>query len=275
MERPRLRVATLAVAALATIAACGGQPAASILTDPTEILKAALTEAATARSFHIDVSADGQVALDLTGTGVSAPINLTGSTATADVDVAGGDAKVNFSIPGLLGLAGDVIVLDGTGYIKTTITGPMYQQVPMGGATGGLPSPDPSAVASLVAGLDEALAQPGVDPVKGDDVPCGTKTCHTVTIELTPEELAALGVDEVPVPSGLPIPIPMDIGDASVEATFRVEQDTNRLAGLTLVTTLGDGSASGQAGEVTAEVTFSKWDEPVSISAPPPDQIGG
>ena len=49
--------------------------------------------------------------------------------------------------------------------------------------------------------------------------------------------------------------------------TIRVEKDPpNHLAGL-------DASHDGGRDDVTADVTFSKWDEPVTVTAPPADQV--
>jgi hypothetical protein len=269
MHRHRL-LGPIAFAAVITfvVAACGGTPTASPLTDPDAILKAAATTTATATSFHVDVTADGTLELDLTGTGSSAPLQLSNTTAAADVDIAGGDARATFSVPGLLGLAGEVIAIDGTGYVKTTLTGPLYQQQALGDVPTNVPSPDPSAIAAMVADIEEFLARPGVDPVKGEDVQCGTTTCYAVAIELTPEELAALGGESgAPLPSALPVPVPIDLGDTSLGLTIRVERDSTRLAGVTVVVGMGD------AGELTAELTFSKWNEAVSIGAPPADQV--
>lgn len=268
----RRSVALVAAATLSiAIAACGGGATASPLSDPTAILQAAATQASTATSVRIDVAAEGSLALDLMGTGAAAPIDLAGTTAAIDLDIADTAAKATFALPGVLGLRGEVIAVDGVAYVKTSLTGALYQATPMEDA--GLPSgasPDPSAMAEMVDGLADALSQPGVDPVKGEDVPCGTSTCYTVSIELTPEELAALSAAEgdVPLPSGLPIPVP-DIGDVSLALTFRVTTDTNDLAGMTAVVGAGD------TGDATIEVTFTKWDEDLTITAPPADQVQG
>jgi hypothetical protein len=271
-----LVAATLSLAAI--VAACGGTPAASPLSDPVAILEAAATNAATATSVRIDVAADGELNLDLMGTGSGAPISLADTTATLEADIADGALKGTFALPGVLGLRGEVIVVDDMAYMKTSLTGPLFQATPVdgdtpGGAAGTGGSPDPSAVAEMVAGLREALSKPGVDPVKGEDVPCGSSTCYTVSIQLTPEEIAALGAEagEIPLPSDLPIPVPglPELGDQTVDLTVRVTTDTNDLAGLTV--RLDDGAE----GVVTAEVTFSDWDADLTITAPPADQIQG
>ena len=260
----------LALAAVSLIAAACGTPSVPELTDPVAILEAAATQATTAQSVHIDVIADGQLALDLTGTGGGAPINLADTTAALDVDIADGAAKATFALPGILGLRGELIAVDGASYVKTSLTGPLYQPSAAGDADAppGASTPDPSAIAEIVTQLREALTRPGVDPVKGDDVPCGTATCYTVTIQLTPEELAALGADtgDLPIPTGLPIPIP-DLADQTIDLTLRVAKDSTRLAGMTLA--IGGGAT----GDLTAEFTFSKWDEDLTITAPPADQV--
>ena len=57
-------------------------------------------------------------------------------------------------------------------------------------------------------------------------------------------------------------------GGATAKLTLHVEKDLpNHLAGVTADVT------SPTLGTVTVDLTFSKWDEPVSITAPPADQI--
>ena len=121
---------------------------------------------------------------------------------------------------------------------------------------------DPSNTGAIVDALGDFLLQPGVDPVKGDDVACGSTQCYTVTADLTAEELAALGLGGA-VPG-----LPVDVTGASLAVTVRVEKDLpHHLAGLTFVVTTGDANA------LTLDAIMSRWDEPVSISAPPADQI--
>lgn len=275
MTRPTLPVALVATA-MFLVAACGGTPTASALTDPTAILEAAATQAAEATAVHVDATADGALNLDLMGTGTATPLQLSGSTANADVDIKGGDARVTFFLPGVLGLRGELIAVDGTAYLKTSLTGPNYRTI----ASGGAASPDPAAspdTASMLKDLTTFLARPELAPTKGEDVDCGGTTCYTVSIELTPEEVAALTGEggAIQLPSALPIPIP-DLGEASVDLTVRVEKDTTRLAGLTAVVATGTPTASAApsgSGDLTAELTFSKWNEAVSVSAPPADQV--
>ena len=259
--RPLHRVRAVALIAVLALAACQNQSSA-LLTDPRAILDAAVASTIGASSVRVDLSAEGELVFDPLGIGTGTPIALRDTTATADVDLAGGDSRLTFAAPGLLGLAGELLVVDGTTYLKTSLTGSRYQVM---GATDPVPSGSP-ATASMLAGLTELLARPELTPVKGDDVPCGTGDCYTVRIQLTAEELAALGLGDVAVPGGLPIPIP-DLSAASADLTLRVDQASTRLTGMTADVDLA------AAGNVILEVTFTKWDEPVSVAAPPAEEI--
>ncbi|MBI3747979.1 MAG: hypothetical protein HY262_03910 [Chloroflexi bacterium] len=252
------RLFGLLAAASIVVAACGAA-AAPALTDPKEIVTAAVRTAQAAKTVHVEATLDGSIQADLSGTGGSgAAISLAGSTAAADVDLTAGNARATFSLPALLGLSGELVQVDGTSYVKTTLTGDKFQSQK---TSDSLPV-NPGDSKSLVDSIGEVLAQPGVDPVKGDDVPCGSTQCYTVKIELTPDEINALD-------GGNPMAsqIPVDLGSASLNLTIRVEKDSNRLAGIAATASLGE------QGTLTIDLTFSKWDQAVSISAPPADQV--
>lgn len=252
---PPVLVLAAAVALLAS--ACGGGTAGPVLTDPTEIITAALKSTESATSVHIDATVDGVVPVALPGSSTATEVKLTGTTASADADLANGLARATFAVPAVLGLAGELISTDGTTYLKTTLTGPKFKVVDGGSA---LPV-DPTNMSGLVDNLGDFLLKPGVDPVKGEDVSCGGKQCYTIIVDLTAEELAAILGDGA---TGLPV----DVTGATLKLTVRVEQETpNHLAGISLTVGLpGDET-------LNAELTFSKWDEPVTITAPPADQV--
>ena len=263
---PHARLVAVAIAAALAVGACQTGPAAPTLTDPREILAAAVTSTAAARSVRLDATADGTITVDLLGMGTPSPIELAGTTVTADLDLEGGDARATFSAPNLLGLTGEVIGVDGTTYLKSTLTGTRYQVLSAGPD---IPVPSGAARASILKDITDFLADPALDPVKGEDATCGSTTCYRVDIVLTPEELAALGAADLEAPAGLPIPIPIpDLSAASVDLSVLVAKDTTRLTGLKAVVDLGGG-----AGVATIDLTLSKWDEDVSITAPPADQV--
>jgi hypothetical protein len=256
---PRLSGAVALVATLAiALAACNGGSTGPALTDPTAIVTAALTSAGAAKSVHLELTADGaaSVALPVPGASGATDITLTGATASADVDFAKGAARVTFSLPSLLGLAGELIAVDGKVYYKTNLTGPLYQET----ASSGAPV-DPSKAGGMIDNLGDVLLKPGVTLVKGADVACGSKQCYTVTADLDGAALA-------PTASGAIGGLPIDLTGATAKLTLRVEKDLpNRLAGVTADIT------TSTSGSVKLDLTASKWDEPVTITAPPADQI--
>jgi hypothetical protein len=252
------RLLGLLAAATIAVSACGAA-AAPALTDPKEIVTAALRTSQTAKSVHVEATLDGSIKADLSGSGAAgAAVALTGTTASADVDITSSNARATFAVPALLGLTGELIQIGDTTYVKTSLTGDQFQSQK---ALDSLPV-NPGDTKSLIDNVGDLLSKPGVDPVKGDDVACGSTKCYTVKIELTAAELSALS-------GGLPAAgsLPIDLGAASLNLTIRVEKDTNRLAGLAASIAMGD------QGSLSFDLAFSKWDEPVTISAPPADQV--
>jgi hypothetical protein len=254
----RITVSAAVAAAFAIALAACGSPSLPALTDPTEIVTAALKATETARSVHLDATLDGSINADLTGSGTASELPLNGTTASADVDMAGGRAHATFAIPAFLNLNGELIQIGQTSYVRTSLTGPQFetQQV-----TDSLPV-DPTDASGIVDEVGDFLTKDGVDPVKGDDVDCGGKRCYTVSIELTPEELAALGAGQAEA-----LGLPLDVGAASLAITIRVEKDTYHLGGVTIVASLGE------QGTLTLNLTLSRWDQPMDISPPPADQV--
>lgn len=262
---PRVRLLALATAVVLAAGACQSTPPPPTLTDPREILAAAVTATSTARAVRVDGSADGTVGLDLAASEAPSAFELAGTTFSADLDLEKGDARTTFSAPGLLGLTGEVIVVDGTTYLKSTLTGPLYRTL---STDSDIPEPSGTTRATIIGDLVGLLARPDLDPVKAEDVACGGTTCYRVEIALSPAELTALGAGDLGAPTGLPIPIPLpDLAAATVDLTVLVARDTTRLAGVTIDADLG---ANGAA---IVELTFTKWDEAVSIGSPPPDQV--
>jgi hypothetical protein len=177
------------------------------------------------------------------------------TTPPADLDLAAPAATATFALKAGVTLNGEAIAVDGKTYLKTSLTGPLYQE------SSGLSTIDPSQLGGVIDTLGHLLLKPGVDLVKGDDVACGSKQCYTVSADLT---AADLGTDASSALDSLPI----DLAGATVDLTLRVEKDLPyHLAGVTAVLSQPNGKA------LTVDVTASKWDEPVTITAPPADQV--
>lgn len=261
MTKHTSRLVVLAAIGLLTtlIAACGGTPAASVMTSPTEIILSTLSSAETAKSVHVDVDVEGSAAVALPGLGgTGAPIDLTGTSAAADLDIAGAAARATFSVPALFNLSGEVIAVDDQGYVKTTIGGAKYERIDL--STFPVDLTDAPA---LIDNLGDFLMSSDIELVKGPDVACGDVQCYTVTADVSADQLTTML-------GGAAAGLPVDLAGASVAVTVRVEQTApNHLAGLTLaITTAPDQT-------LTADLTFSKWDESVSITAPAADQVKG
>lgn len=266
MSRPHRRLPAglgLLTGLVLTLSACGGGPSLPVLTDPNEIITAALTSAEGAKSVHVDVTVDGSVRVDLLGTGNAASLSLAGTSASADLDMALGKARVTFAVPVVMNLNGELIQIGETSYLKSSQTGPQYQTF---AATDSLPV-DPTDASGLFDDVGDLLTADGVDAVKGDDVDCGGRQCYTVTAELSADELAALGAGRLPT-GDLPIDdLPVDVEVTSLALTLRVEKDTYHLAGIGVIASLGE------EGSLDLDLTMSKWDQPMDISPPPADQV--
>jgi hypothetical protein len=248
----RLLALVVGLALVAT--ACGTSTPA--LSDPKEILVKAVESLQKAKSFHLALTLDGEISLDLMGTGSTSPMTFAGTKIEGDVDISNQAAALELAVPALFGLTGEIIVVDGDAYVKTSLTGAKYQKSDAGDAV-----PDPSASDGSMAGLREFLDKPEIAPVKGTDTKCNDTDCYSVTIELTAEELAALGAD---VPDAIPS-LPLEAG--TITLTILVEKASLRPASISAEIDLGEG------GSLTLVVAMSKWDAAVSISAPPADQV--
>jgi hypothetical protein len=247
--------ALLAVAAVAFLAAaCGTTPTGPALTDPKAIVTAALTSTESAKSVHLVLTATGEATVALPiGGGTGTPLDLTGTTATADIDFVKPAARATFALKAGLTVNGEVIAVDGKTYLKSTLTGPLYEESAAGAGLF-----DPSTVGDLIDNLGDLLLNPSLNLVKGDDVACGSKQCYTVSAELTAEDLGTTAL------TGLPV----NLAAATLKVTIRVEKDLPyHLAGVTAVLSQPNDA------KLTVDVTASKWDEPVTISAPPADQV--
>lgn len=250
-------VLTLAASVAILVTACGGSTPGPALTDPNAIITAALKSTEDAKSVHLDIRVDGTATVTLPGaTGAGTPVKLDDTTAAADIDFERPAGKATFSVPALLNFAGEIIAVDGKTYLKTTLTGPLYQE----SAAAAMPV-DPSDAGGLIDDLGDLLLKEGIELVKGEDAACGTDQCYTVTTTLSPEDLGLSG-------TGTPANLPIDLSGASLDLTVAVEKDLPyHLAAVTAVLKMSDDST------ITLELTTSKWDEPVSISAPPADQV--
>ena len=248
----------IAVFALLTLvaAACGTSATAPALTDPVEILQAGAASLGEMKTVHIRGLVEGQLPLDVGGTGGGAPLPLDGTTLDIDVDVPGDALAAELLAPAILNLRINVVVVDGSAYLRAPIiTGDSWVRQPAEGGIGG----DPGAA---LEGLAAYLARPELQPEKLPDVRCAGTDCYSVRLTIPAAELLdALG--------SLGSSIPGLSGDAvgDVTVTVGVRKDNLGLATLDLEIPAGGTTP------LTINLELSKVNEPVTIEAPPADQV--
>lgn len=260
--RPR-RFAPSVIAAFTlvalVVAGCGSSGPA--LTEPREILQQGAASLGEMKTFHLRGTVDGEVPLDLGGAGAGgggAALRLDGTSIDGEIDVAGGELAVELLAPALLNLRVNIVVADGSAYLKAPlVTGQRWVRQPTTGGIGG----DPGAVLS---GLAAFLARPELTPEKLPDARCAGTDCYSVRFTVPVSDVRhALGSLGSAIP-GLSGDV---VGDVTVTAGIR--KDDRRLATLRL------GIPAGGTKPLTIVLELSKVNEPVTIVAPPADEVDG
>ncbi len=293
---------------LAVIAgACGGQVTPT-LTDPKDILVRSVESLQDAGTFHVDGTVAGSVGLGLVGGAGLGPVgsegsqaggdgdglgaaggaggarlDLSGTTIQGDIDVAGRRAHLTLAAPALFGTGADLIVVDGNTYTK--VIGPLgaggkYRRQAanaVGPAAG-----DPQVVIAQLRASLERLTTP---PTKDADVRCGDADCYHVTLQLSASDLGVLGgltsqlpglaSPDVATPSaGLGSEIPglgPKLPSASGTGTLDIWTRKDDLRPVKAVVAFD----SGGQGSGTVTLELSGFGAPVSIQAPPADEVDG
>jgi hypothetical protein len=279
MRRIATTLGILVTAAALVLAGCGGASAPA-LDDPVEILVKSVETVQDAKSVHLKLELDGTLPLDLAGgllpggsggTGGSSggSLDIGGTTIEGDVDIVGQAAQISFSLPALLNISGEVILVDEAVFVKASLLGDKYQVfdgadagglIPGMGSPGGSASPGASGSPAATDPIGEfrtqleGLATP---PVKLPDEKCGDTDCYRVQVKLDQ-------ADAEPLASLAP--------DVAATATLDVWVRKNDLRPAQLTIT-ADATDAGDSGNVTATLGLSRWDEAVDIKAPPDDQV--
>jgi hypothetical protein len=281
-RRSPVALVALALGAATVLAACAGR-AAPALSDPRAIVDGALDAVGQARSVHLEVEVTGSLAAglggqatdlggqptdlggqptDLGGQPTGGSLDLEGTTAEADVDLAAGNVRGSFAAPALPGLGGQLIAIDRVAYLRVDLLGPRYRR--LAGGDGGLLDAlvDPRRAISELRRALEDLPDP---PRMGPDEACGDADCYRVTIPVPVSGLAGA----LAVGPGRAAGSPAAGGAEGTGGTIDLWVRTSDLRPARLVVTADGGSQ----GRLTITVQLTRWDEPVSISAPPADQV--
>jgi hypothetical protein len=209
------------------------------------------------KTFHLRGAVDGEVPLSLGGVGGGgAPLSLDGTTIGGDIDAAGGEMAVELLAPALFNLRVNIVVADGSAYLKAPLlTGQRWVRQPAEGGFGG----DPGAA---LAGLATFLARSERRPEKLADTRCAGTDCYSVRFTVPASEvgeaLGSLG-GAIPGLGG------ETVGDVTL--TVGVRKDNMRLA------TLGLDVPAGGNVPLAIRVELGKVNEPVTIEAPPADEV--
>ena len=240
------RFAPVMVVMLAVLAACQSTPA---LTNPTDVITQGLDATSKLKSLHASVALSGTFTMP--GSGGSFKIDST--SLEADVDIGAKNAHLTFAVPAFLGLTGEVLVIGQDLYVKTSMTGDKWSH--QTNTLTGSPSPSASFdTASMIKDLKDFLAKDGVKTTKLADVDCGDRKCYQVSVSIPPNQMG-LGAVASMDPSTI-------FGDALV---LNLLFDRDKL----WLTEISTEVASDTIGTFSATLSFSKFDEDVTLSPPP------
>lgn len=243
------RLAPTLFVAASTLAACTGAPTIS---DPEEIITQGVEATTALNSFHMAVAVDGTFSVPEGGGSFA----LDGTTMDGIFDLEAKAAQLSFAVPAVFGLTGDVIVIGTDTYVRTSMTGETWSKSTT-------PDHDPMSEAmDPEAALQEVrdfLDKEGVEVEKLDDVDCGERTCYAVRLTI-PSALLAEAGDQVDLD-------PADVVGEALVLNMRFDRESLWL------TEVSTAVESESVGSFSATVTFSAFDEAVTVSPPPADQV--
>ena len=270
---PRRLPALLAVVAI-VVAACSGtssSPAAPALSDPRAIMTSAASSLQNLKSVHFKLAVSGHINPGVvTGGGSDASpapgaspalLDLSGTTVEGDLDVTDRSVQVAVSVPTIFGLTANVVEVGGVAYIKSSLTGALYEKLDTTAFTSALPipslgvagSPDPAAASAMISQLDAELAKLPQPTKLADETVNGQDSYHVQ------EKVAST---DVPQASGL-------LGSATGALTVDLWTSKADLRPSRLVVLIDAGSD----GSLTLTIDLTNYDAAVTIAPPPANQV--
>lgn len=235
------------------------------LTDPADILTQGAQATADADTVRLSLTVEGS----LTDADTGEPVSLDGMTVAGDLDLAGEAAHLTFSLPMLMGMSGEVIVIGQDMYLLTPMVDEWLHLTgePDDAAE---PGDEPPTDEEIAAKVDELLATEGVSIAKLADQPCGDDTCYHLQVSVSAEAIAAHQGDRPDMDvfgsgelGGL-MPNPEFTGPVVIDLLFQTDGLWLRQVAV---------SSDGDAGEATMTLELSDYDTTFDISPPPADQV--
>lgn len=246
------RLAPAMVVMLAVLAACQSAPA---YTDPTDIITKGIEATTGLNSFHMSVELTGKIKMSQTG----GTVDLSSTTFDADVDITGRKAHLAFALPTFFGLSGDVVLIGKDLWVKTSMGSDKYSHMSSDVVGSFEPSASPDT-AKMVKGVKDFLAKDGVEVKKLADVACGDRQCYQVSVSIP----SSLMKDEAGAVASLD---PSTVfGDALV---LNLLFDREKL----WLTEVSTDVASATMGTFSVTLSFSNFDEAVTVSPPPDAEV--
>ena len=281
------RLVALAATALVALVACSGAATATPIADPSEIVSQSLDALSKAKTVHARADVTGTLPFDAgallgglsgdpgTPSAAGSSMDLAGTYLDATVDIGGKKGTVTVAIPFLLGTKLDLIMDGDTSYTRISLFGDTWQKSVASPEPGASPSPSQDA-ASMVADVKKALSDPAIKTEKLADEKCGEDDCYHVRITAPASALAddagglasGLGGDLGGLAEGLTSPAPgaspLIGGDVTIDWWAR-KSDLRPMK--IVLGTAAEGST------LAVTITMDKWDEAVTVSPPPADQV--
>jgi hypothetical protein len=266
--KPGFVVCAIFLAAIA--AGCGGTPSpAATLSDPNEIVTRSISGFQSVQTVHVAATLDGSVNAAALGSlsggsisGLTGAIKLNGSSLSGDVDIPNRAAHLTATVPNLLGLTLDYILVDGYLYGKVSLGADKYTRTRVSTilpAASGEPSASldmAGAFGTFKATLDQAGVKAtlaGRDKVDGRDsyhidIKVPNDKANQALSSIGSSALAGLSVD-------------------SLSIGYWVYVDTLQPARTQV------SASSASLGHLDVTVTLTRYDLPVTVTAPPDSQV--
>ena len=235
------------------LAACASSTPA--LSDPKEIIAKGLEATANLKSFHLDLTVDGTAKDPTSGT----TIPLSGTSVAGDVDLAGQKVGAIFS---LAGISGEARLIGDAAYLKTALTGPGWVKSDVTPTA----SSDPiGALGDLKASIEKVRAfldRDGVDSRLLDQATCNDRACYHVKVTISPALLDSVAAD-----AGQSSMAPSTLLPDGLALDLFFDREQLYLSRVAI-----DLSGS-KLGDVSAVLALTKFDQAVTVEAPPTDQV--
>ena len=169
------------------MASCSAQ-----LSDPRDILAQGMAATRQADSFRAHIVLDGSIK-----TGITPSLELNDVTLDGNFSLAGGRGSLDFEMPSLFDVSGEVRLIGKVGFARSSLTGPEWVRFPLGGQTEAQFLEPERLLMRLEQAIDDRVVLR-----KMADIRCGEDDCYRVEIiipaEMMDEPVPVFGIISLP-----------------------------------------------------------------------------